>query len=137
MNFIMPGELSPDQVIGANRHVKKNLSQPENLLRLTGLLMLVVLPGNLDRGVLRMAKKSAPAPPAAEEPTISLSEAIRDALSDIGADASVGDVEPWIRAKYPKLQFKRETLSSTLSAQRKKLRGDAGSRSTKSGRGSA
>src|SRR5262245_58760430 len=72
-----------------------------------------------------MAKKSAAAEhePAAtaNEPPVSLSQAIREALKDAGVRAAVGDVEAWIKRKYPKLQFSRQTLSSTLSTQRKKM----------------
>jgi hypothetical protein len=75
-----------------------------------------------------MAKKSAAATAAAgsepaatpEESAVSLSQAIREALKAEGVRAAVGDVEKWIKRKYPKLQFSRQTLSSTLSTQRRK-----------------
>jgi hypothetical protein len=88
-----------------------------------------------------MAKKTAPATPAAEpmpastpeEPAVSLSRAIREALKAEGVRAPVGDVEMWIKRTYPNLQFSRQTLSSTLSTQRKKMQEEMGLLPTKSG----
>src|SRR5262249_8712273 len=81
-----------------------------------------------------MAKKSAAATAVAEpepatspvETTVSLSQAIREALKADGIRAAVGDVEMWIKRRYPKLQFSRQTLSSTLSTQRKKMMEEMG-----------
>jgi hypothetical protein len=75
-----------------------------------------------------MGKKAAapvPSPaPAPQMKPISLADALRGALSDLGIDASRADVEGWIKAKYPALEYKDTTLNSSLSNLRKKLRGE-------------
>jgi hypothetical protein len=77
-----------------------------------------------------MAKKSktsepAPSPPLHPAPlSISISDAIRAALDDLGVEANKNDVEGWIKAKHPSLKYKESTLNTTLSNIRKKLRGD-------------
>ena len=88
-----------------------------------------------------MAKKSytpepppSPAPMAPPSPSLTLADAIRGALDDLGVDSSRSEVEGWIKAKYPSMQYKDATLNSSLSNIRKKLReggnGPAGGQTT-------
>src|SRR4051794_3982265 len=73
-----------------------------------------------------MAKKRVPAPthqPAGKEaPPVSLTQAIREALRELGLDAPVNDVADWLTARYPQLTFNRVTVVSSLALHRQKQR---------------
>jgi hypothetical protein len=72
-----------------------------------------------------MAKKAPPAEPApAPEASSSLADAIRAALWYLGIHSSKSEVSEWIKGKYPSLDFKDSTLTSSLSSIRKRLRGE-------------
>src|SRR4051812_48252903 len=73
-----------------------------------------------------MAKKRVPAPthqPAEKETSpVSLTQAIREALRELGLDAPVNDVAGWLTARYPQLTYNRVTVVSSLASHRQKLR---------------
>src|SRR6266481_6443040 len=77
-----------------------------------------------------MAKKTATASETASKAaTPTLAGAIRQALKDIGGDPDKADkakVGNRIRDRYPALNFKESTLSSSLSNVKKELRGNGG-----------
>src|SRR4051794_35479252 len=67
-----------------------------------------------------MAKKRVPASQNATP--VSLAQAIREALAELGLDATVSDVADWLSAKYPQVTFNRVTMVSSLAMHRQKQR---------------
>src|SRR4051812_42247637 len=67
-----------------------------------------------------MAKKRIPASQNAAP--VSLTQAIREALGELGLDAPVSDVTDWLSAKYPQLTYNRVTMVSSLALLRQKQR---------------
>jgi hypothetical protein len=56
-----------------------------------------------------------------------LADVVRQALGQLGTEASAGDVRNWIGRNYTGYSYNDTTLGTTLSNQRKKLREAAGS----------
>jgi hypothetical protein len=56
-----------------------------------------------------------------------LADVVRQALGQLGTEASAGDVRNWIGRNYTGYSYNDTTLGTTLSNQRKKLRESAGS----------
>src|SRR5262245_35284898 len=56
-----------------------------------------------------------------------LADVVRQALGQLGTEASAGDVRNWVGRNYPGYSYNENTLGTTLSNQRKKLREAAGS----------
>jgi hypothetical protein len=56
-----------------------------------------------------------------------LADVVRQALGQLGTEASAGDVREWISRNYHGYTYNETTLGTTLSNQRKKLREASGS----------
>src|SRR5262249_28944509 len=56
-----------------------------------------------------------------------LADVVRQALGQLGTEASAGDVRAWIGRNHPGYSYNENTFGTTLSNQRKKLREAAGS----------
>jgi hypothetical protein len=63
-----------------------------------------------------------------------LAEVVRQGLNALGVDSSVSDMKPWIARHYPDLEYNEGTLSTTLSNQKKALKGAGGDGGTPKGR---
>ncbi len=86
-----------------------------------------------------MAKKGAvvssietPGPGEAKQPK--LAEVVRQGLNALGVDSSVSDVKPWIAKHYPGLDYNEGTLTTTLSNQKKAMKGAGGDGGASKGR---
>jgi hypothetical protein len=72
-----------------------------------------------------MAKKAQTHEPAPAATAVTLADAIREALGDLGSDGSKASVAAWINSKYPSMKYKEATLNSSLSNIKKKMRNEA------------
>jgi hypothetical protein len=72
------------------------------------------------------AEKATPAQGEAKEGP-KLADVVRQALGQLGVDASGSGVKQWIARNYPGYTYNESTFGTTFSTQRKKLREASGS----------